>query len=426
MEKFTDINECLDFIQKIKRFKDKMSLDKLLLASEKLGNPHLSFKTIHIAGTNGKGSTLNMLKSILLDKGLKIGTYISPYVTVFNERITLNNQYISDEDILKYTNMVMPLYYEFLEKYEDNLTFFEIVTLMSFLYFRDQDVDYVLYEVGLGGLLDATNIIKPVLTIITNIGYDHMNVLGNTLEEIAIQKLGIVKKDIPLVTGIEETNLKTLFKDYVKDYNSDLYFVEHDLITNVELDLLSTTFSYKNYQDIKTSLIGYHQAKNAALVIEGIKALNKYSNLAITDTNIYNGLSKVFWPGRMEVIKKEPLVILDGAHNIHGINALVKSLEKFKDNYHIKCIFSCLADKETLKMITSLETVVDEIYFSSFDYIRAQDSNQMLELAHIKEKYSNDDYKALVFDVLNKSKKEDLVIITGSLYFISTVRKLFI
>lgn len=426
MEKFTDINECLDFIQKIKRFKDKMSLDKLLLASEKLGNPHLSFKTIHIAGTNGKGSTLNMLKSILLDKGLKIGTYISPYVTVFNERITLNNQYISDEDILKYTNMVMPLYYEFLEKYEDNLTFFEIVTLMSFLYFRDQDVDYVLYEVGLGGLLDATNIIKPVLTIITNIGYDHMNVLGNTLEEIAIQKLGIVKKDIPLVTGIEETNLKTLFKDYVKDYNSDLYFVDHDLITNVELDLLSTTFSYKNYQDIKTSLIGYHQAKNAALVIEGIKALNKYSKLAITDTNIYNGLSKVFWPGRMEVIKKEPLVILDGAHNIHGINALVKSLEKFKDNYHIKCIFSCLADKETLKMITSLETVVDEIYFSSFDYIRAQDSNQMFELAHIKEKYSNDDYKALVFDVLNKSKKEDLVIITGSLYFISTVRKLFI
>ncbi|MDY0023874.1 MAG: Mur ligase family protein, partial [Candidatus Izemoplasmatales bacterium] len=198
---FKTVSEAQNWIENIKRFGSKLDLKRMEKVVEILGHPEKSFKSVHVAGTNGKGSTSTYLKSILAQAGFKVGIYTSPYVVKFNERIAINDEYISDDDLVKYANILYPLTEKMLLE-DETVTFFEILTLMSFLYFKDNQVDYAIIEVGLGGLLDATNVIIPEISVITNISYDHMKQLGNTLESIALNYLGIVKDNVPLFTSI--------------------------------------------------------------------------------------------------------------------------------------------------------------------------------------------------------------------------------
>jgi dihydrofolate synthase/folylpolyglutamate synthase len=209
---FHNSKDAINWIESVKKFGDKLDLTRMELACTILGHPEKELNVIHVAGTNGKGSTVSFLKHILLEQGYNVGTFTSPYIVRFNERITYNFNDISDDEFLLYVNKVYSLSCEVLEQFNEVITFFELITLISFLYFKDKKPDYVIYEVGLGGRLDATNVVSPIITAITSISFDHMGVLGDTIQDIALNKLGIVKEHIPLVTAIDQDDLKELFE----------------------------------------------------------------------------------------------------------------------------------------------------------------------------------------------------------------------
>lgn len=418
---FKTLEEAQIWIENIKRFGSKLDLKRMEKAVEILGHPEKSFKSIHVGGTNGKGSTSTYLKKILTEAGFKVGIYTSPYVVKFNERIGIGDEYISDEDLIHYANILYPLTEEMLEE-DETVTFFEVLTLMAFLYFRDQKVEYGIIEVGLGGLLDATNVIIPEISVITNISYDHMKQLGNSLESIAINKLGIVKENISLVTSVENETLMPLFYEVTHNKNSLIKFVEFDKIANISVKE-TTSFTYKD-KDYILNLTGFHQVKNACLAIEVIKLLAEVNDLVITEDNIYQGLNKAFWPGRFEIFNKN--IVIDGAHNIGGIQALISSVKSVYSGKYIKCLFSVMRDKEHKKIIEELDNFCDELYFTEFEYQRRADAEELfLESSHYHKSFHKD-YKQIFNQLCQELKTDEVLIITGSLYFISEIRKLLV
>lgn len=414
---FNTINEAIDWIESVKRFGDKFDLSRMELACELLGNPEKKLPVIHIAGTNGKGSTVSYLKHILLEANYNVGTFTSPYIVRFNERITYNHKDISDKELLQYINEVKELHDLVLEKHNDIVTFFELVTLISFMFFRDLEVDFVIYEVGLGGTLDATNVVIPLITAITSISYDHMSVLGNTLEEIAMNKLGIVKSPAPLVSTIVEPELIELFKNYANSKDIELHLITENDITKIDYGS-RTNFTYNNNR-YQISLLGVHQVRNASLAIEIINQLVIRQNLHIELSSVQKGLLKTYWPGRLERFGN---VILDGAHNIGGFNALKDSMNVlFKDKY-IKVLFTSMADKEYIGNIKMTESFADELHFTQFDYPRCETAENLYNVSHHNNKTIHlDAINAL--NELKNLKENEILLVTGSLYFISYIRK---
>ncbi|MCK5388344.1 MAG: bifunctional folylpolyglutamate synthase/dihydrofolate synthase [Candidatus Izimaplasma sp.] len=414
---FNKLDDAIVWIESIKRFGDKYDLSRMELACEILGNPENDLNVIHVAGTNGKGSTVSYLKHILLSEGYNVGTFTSPYIVSFNERITYNYDDITSEELLYYINKVYSLHYEVLDKYNDAISFFELLTLISLLYFKDKQCDYIIYEVGLGGRLDATNIVKPIITAITNINFDHMYILGNTLEEISLCKLGIVKDKIPLVTSEINPDLLEIFKDYTNNKNAELTIVSETDITNRHYGEIST-FEYKNVE-YAIKMIGTHQIVNASLAIEIITQLNKIKKTSVSLSNIKLGLSKTNWPGRLETFGN---IILDGAHNIGGVTVLKDSmLTLYKDKY-IKVLFTSMADKEYFDVIKVLETFAHEIHFTDFDYPRCESAKNLYDVSSHPLKYLESNIDDALKS-LKDLKDNEILLITGSLYFISLVRK---
>jgi len=414
---FNKLDEAISWIESIKRFGDKYDLSRMELACDMLGNPENSLNVIHVAGTNGKGSTVSYLKHILLAEGYNVGTFTSPYIISFNERITYNYDNISSEDLLFYINKVYSLHFEVLEKYNDAISFFELLTLISLLYFKDKQCDYIIYEVGLGGRLDATNIVVPIITAITNINYDHMHILGGTLEEIALCKLGIVKEGIPLVTSEINPDLLELFKEYTKNKKAPIVIVNEKDITDPHFSEIST-FKYKD-EEFKIKMMGTHQVVNASLAIEIIKELNKIKKTSVSLSNIRLGLLKTNWPGRLETFGN---IILDGAHNIGGITVLKDSmLTLYKDKY-IKVLFTSMSDKEYFDVIKVLESFVDEIHFTDFDYPRCESAKNLYDVSSHPSKYLESSVDSAL-ESLRDLKDNEILLVTGSLYFISLVRK---
>jgi len=412
---FKNFTQTKEWIENIKKFGSKLDLSRISTVLEKLGNPQNQFKSIHIAGTNGKGSTASYISNILIESGRKVGLYTSPYIVKFNERIAINSEYISDENVIKYANQIYPTWKEMYDN-EETVTFFEVLTVICFLYFRDESVDYAVIEVGLGGTLDATNVIIPELSVITNISYDHMNVLGDTLESIALNKLGIVKPNIPLVTSVKNNKLYPLFGQVTAKNDSELTFVSFDKLKDIELDE-STKFKYKN-KEYKLNLVGQHQALNASLAIEAIKKLN----LGINQQTIKKGLEKTKWPGRFEIFNHN--IVLDGAHNIGGIEALEKTVNKMYKDKYIKCLVSIMYDKEHQKIIEVLDNFCDELYFTEFEYIRRADAEELFNESHHHNKRFYKDHKDIFIRLANRLKDNEILLVTGSLYFISEIRKL--
>ena len=306
--KFIDVQEFISWVQVQKRFSKKVSLDKMKYYCNLFNNPQDKFKSIHVTGTNGKGSTVAMLKNILIKKGLHIATYTSPYITCFNERITYDNQYISDDELLKYANLILSKYRQIEKDGYELPTFFEFITLVAFLYFSNlDDLDLAIVEVGMGGRLDATNVITPLLSIITNVAFDHMQVLGNTLEEILGEKLGIVKEKIPFICGIDTTDLQNICLDVAKHKDAIVIFPAFDKVKVQKVAIDYSLFSYENFKDIRLNLAGFHQIHNALVVIEAFKLLKdilKNYDITLIDDDLYIGLSDVTWVGRLEMISK--------------------------------------------------------------------------------------------------------------------------
>ncbi len=407
---FSNVLDCISFINNIK-VERRTSLDRMKEALEKLGNLENNFKKIHVGGTNGKGSTSMFIKNILIECGYNVGCFVSPYVVKFNERIQFNDSYISDEDLIIHTNKVYPIYEEL------HVSFFEFLSLVAISYFASKNVNYVIMEVGMGGLLDATNAINYDLSLITNIGLDHMEHLGNSLEEIAISKLGIVKENNHLITTVDES-LHDLFKSYCDAKNAHVSFINKDDILIYPCEMCSFEFEEVTYD---LFMLGNHQAFNASLAIKACK----YLLPDIKKKRIKKALERTIWPGRLERVNITPRVILDGAHNILGITALNETIKHAYKNRNVKIIFCAMKDKETQKMIEILEETASYMVFTQIDYYRSSEALDLYNACKLEKKDLIVDPKEAVRKTIREALDDDIIIITGSLYFISLIRPMF-
>ena len=404
-----NLNEAINWLETRPRFKDKVSLDKMILATKKLGNPQDHFKSIHITGTNGKGSVAHYLSSVLAHQ-YKVGLFISPYIIKFNERIQINNDMIDDETLLNQIVFIKDFSEAFYEQTNEHLTFFELLTLMAFKYFREEKVDYAIIEVGIGGALDATNVITPILSIITTVGLDHQKQLGNTLESILLNKLGIVKEGVPLITGVLGFN--ELIDAYLGKLNSKVYYLDTSKIKLIKPYPLEFKFEYHTY---KPSLQGLYQMENISLSVMALNLLFPKMPVQM----IKDGIKEATNPARFEIIEENPTIILDGAHNKEAINNLDAI---FKDK-KIKVLFACMQDKPFNEMLASLSEITNDITLTTIDYHRALDINSeelLFDLPRIKDPIE-------AFNkIYNLLDKDDVLVITGSLYFASFMRNYLI
>ncbi len=411
----------LEWLGTQNKFSMKLHLKRIQRASELLENPQDDLKSIHIAGTNGKGSTVNYISRLLIESGFKVGIYISPYIISFNERIQINHEYITDDDLIKYANMILPIINQVEKEMKDEMTEFEIITLLSFVYFKEKNVDYVVYEVGLGGRYDATNIIRPLVCGITNISYDHMGVLGNTLKQIAYEKVGIAKEGIPLYTTEEREELLKVFDDYCQEKNTKLISCDIVEMKNQGFSEHGMQFNYKGL-DLYIPMLGYHQVKNVLLALNIYEYLMKIRKMSIKDEYIYNGLKNSKWGARLEVINEKPLVIVDGSHNIDGVITLVNAMRLYIDKgYTIHTVFAALKDKETDKMLELLQSISKSLTLTSFDYYRANTAKNLYNQLNKDNISYDEDYKVVINKKIKEIKDKELLLLTGSLYFISKV-----
>ena len=401
--KFNDIQSFIDYTTN-RMNKGRFSLDHFKALLESLGNPQYRLKTVHIAGTNGKGSTTNYLRAILQASGLRVGTFTSPHLEVHNDRIRINDVYISDEQLLYYGNR----FAELIE--ENNLSMFEIDTLIAIHFFLDQDVDIALFEVGLGGRLDATNVIMPLVSLITTIGFDHMDILGDTLALISMEKAGIVKEGVPLYTSEDKPECLDVFKQICIERNAKFNTIKE--AQNIELKY-GIRFNYDNLS-IHLNTSALYQVKNASLAIAGARYLSNY--FEINDDDIIDGLKDTQWKGRFELVSTNPHIIIDGAHNTHGVSALVESARYLPKPLVI--VFSALRDKETDAMLDDLLSIADEVIVTEFEFYRAA-SLEMLRHGNVLA--IQDNHEAIRKGIA--LSLNGTCLITGSLYFISQVKQ---
>ena len=411
---FNTIDEVYNYLYNQKKTAPRENLDRISRCAGLL-NIKTPYKKIHVAGTNGKGSTCQYIKNMLSLKNLHVGMFVSPFVISFNERIQINDRYISDSEIMHYMNILYDFNKKYEEEYNDHLPFFELTLLMALMWFSDRNIDIAIIECGLGGLLDSTNFLDYDLALITNIGFDHIQQLGNTLESIANHKLGIAKPNMTCITTVDDS-LKDYFKEYAKNNNVNMIFVND--VKNINVSD-KTYFEYKN-EKYASSLLGEYQAFNASLAIEAIKYFDKDYPKTLIDFALEN----IKWPGRMEVLNQSPLILLDGAHNIHAINAITNTIANLKGNRKVKTVFSALQDKEYPKMIKKLEEITDYFYFTKIIDLRQIEDIHFEEYTN-KEYDINNDFKNCLDTAISKLDKNDILLITGSLHFVSQIREYY-
>ncbi len=401
--RFKHSSEIIDLIEKRKTNTIKLRSFKAFI--EKVGQPQLQLNCIHIGGTNGKGSTTNTVAHIMMEAGYKVGMFTSPYLETHHDRIRINNEFIEDTFIVQCANT----YYNDWEQF--GLSMFEIDMFIALLYFVENKVDYAVFEVGLGGELDATNIIQPLVCAITNIGLDHMDFLGSTYEAIAQAKAGIVKEGIPLITSEEKGVCLDVFKEVCNQQNSRFILCEQ--VTHIETQP-HLQFNYKNYKGLQQLNQAKYQAKNISLAIEIIDYLNSQNLIQVSEQQLYKGVRKAKWKGRFELVSTHPKIIVDGAHNKEGILALIDTCQNLP-NIHI--IFSALQDKPFKEMLEVLQTISRDVVVCEFDFYRAATIQNMQIDDNIRA--IPDFKKALEYT----TKQEGVTIVCGSLYFISQVRE---
>ena len=355
----------------------KLGLTRITELLNLMGNPHHNLKFIHIAGTNGKGSTAAMTSSILTAAGYNVGMYISPFINRFNERIQLNNRPISDEDLAELTGYVR----DYAESMIPDLpTEFEVITAVGFEYFKRKGCDIVVLEVGLGGEFDSTNVIgTPELAIITPIGLDHTRILGDTIEQIAYAKAGIIKQNTDVVVhGQNEPAIK-VFKAKCDNTSSNLHVVDFTTLIDTAYNLDYQTFSFGRFKDVQLGLIGAYQSHNAAVVLTAIDVLIT-KGYYITDESIYKGMHNVKWPARFEVLSKEPVMIVDGGHNPHGVRGTCASISRYFGEERIPILMGVMADKDVSGILDIIIPHASVIYTVHPDNPRSMSCDGLADL----------------------------------------------
>jgi dihydrofolate synthase/folylpolyglutamate synthase len=390
------------YLESLEKFGMNLGLKRITYLLDNLGNPQRQFKSIHIAGTNGKGSTAAMIASILKKAGYKVGLYTSPHIFEYTERIQINGKQISDKDFKLGLNIISEIPSPSGRGWRPERkrvragvhpTVFEALTAVAFWYFARKQVDFAVVEVGLGGRLDATNVLVPLVSVITNIDLEHTEVLGRSLSKVAAEKAAIIKPGVPVVTAeIKPAALKVMKRGAMK-YGSLLFKVE-------------------GYDSVKIPhLLGEHQKLNAACAVSAIRL----ARINVTRPQIRNGLKRAYWPGRFQIISRKPLVILDGAHNPAGIKALIKTVQQ---NFHGKftVIFGCQKTKDYKRILAELKPLISELIITRSSHLQAQDPL----LIHKKMKWKVPTYVAhSVSEAILRWDQKTPLLITGSLFLVA-------
>lgn len=403
-------------------------LERMVELLDLRGNPHLKIKVIHIGGTNGKGSTIAFLKNMLEKLGLRAGVFSSPYLIHYTDQIAINGESIPEARL----ESLMVNYRLLLEGEHapalQGTTEFEIMTAIAYDYFASEKVDVSIMEVGMGGLLDSTNVCQPILTGITTIGLDHVALLGNTLEAIAEQKAGIIKQGIPLVTGhIDPEALAVIDRVAArKDAPRIIYGKDYQVSHQVSVGT-GEVFDYTSplrQGRFQTGLLGLHQVENAGMALALLDTFCQETGRELPENDIVaQALEGTSWPGRLEIVSREPLMILDGAHNPHAIKALLATLEERFTDYHKEILFTCIKTKALEDMLDLLKTVPDaKLTLTHFDDSRATDEDVLKATAHSRNLNYQGWQEFLDQQLTEDEEKKTVRIITGSLYFLSQVR----
>ncbi|HEM5255165.1 TPA: bifunctional folylpolyglutamate synthase/dihydrofolate synthase [Streptococcus suis] len=387
-------------------------MEKIEYTLEQLGNPQFAVPVIHVAGTNGKGSTIAFMRQLFQAHGLRVGSFVSPHMVSVHDRICIDSQPISDYDFQHYLQKVYDLEQEVATRYEP-FRYFEVMVLIMFLYFQDQQPDVALVEVGIGGLLDTTNVVSPALSVITSIGMDHQDLLGSTLGEIAEQKAGIIKENMPVVLGPLSPETTAICRQIALDNQAPIYQFGQEFtykagqFSNTDIDL----------SELVLGLAGHHQEENAAVALQTFLLYMTNIQKDIQPQLIQKALAQTSWPGRLELVAQAPKIYLDGAHNVPAIERLVEFIQVQEEPVTI--LFSALRRKDFQEMLELLDEKLPHtaLVLTSFAYDGALSEENRQGRDYVEN------YQQFIEDW--KSSKQGILIVTGSLYFISEVRRIF-
>jgi dihydrofolate synthase/folylpolyglutamate synthase len=426
---FATYEEAMEWIHTRKGMGPKPGIVRMKWLMEKLDHPERKFRSIHIAGTNGKGSNVAYLRSLFMAAGYTVGTFTSPHIVSFNERIGVNGANIPDEDVLEQANILHALYEEISLTDMGPLTEFEVVTAMMFSYFGSHPCDVVLLEVGLGGLYDSTNIAEPDLSLITTIGKDHSNILGDTLAEIAYQKAGIIKQETPVVIGRLPEVAVAVMQDTAERQAAPLYAFGPDFsVSNWhEGSDYHEVFDFSSrlgtFENLEITLMGGHQVDNAATALQTFLLFCEKHALSYSEATVKAGLLGAAWPVRMEIISQAPFVMLDGAHNIPAMEVLTEAIKKKFADKDITILLAALADKDLEEMGQLIKSIPgSKLHVTSFDFPRAASIKELCERMGVSQAAAYEDWRFAIDDLTTKQSEGGMLLVTGSLYFLSEVR----
>lgn len=417
--------DVIEYLKKFYKGTKNPSLKAMKYFMDVYNDFEKKMKFIHIAGTNGKGSCTEIISNILMKQGYKVGKFLSPHLIRYNERISINGREISDEEMLKLIEELKPIIHKYNEKEDVNITLFELETIMALLFFYRNNVDFVVLETGLGGLYDSTNIItKPLVSVISSIGYDHMHILGNTLTEIAYQKAGIIKDDSNTVIFEQQEDVYNVFVSECRKKNNNLHIVRESDISNYDFDINFQYFDYKNIKKLSINLKGKIQIQNASLCIEVMNILNELGyNVSVE--SIKEGLKTVVHRGRMEQLNDKPVIIYDGAHNEPAILNLQNMVKMYYKNIKRVYIISILKTKDYSKMLKLLSEDKEALFVmtsgnDSERYVSKEELYKcMNEYVEKNRIYKSDLEEAIVTAMNNSNDTVNFVI--GSFYVYGTV-----
>ncbi|MHB8064049.1 MAG: bifunctional folylpolyglutamate synthase/dihydrofolate synthase [Ruminiclostridium sp.] len=417
-------DEAMVYIHGTLKFGSKPGLQRICKLLELMGNPHKKLKFVHIAGTNGKGSTSAFISNILNNSGYRTGLFTSPYIQRFTERIRINNKEIAEDELAELITYAKSKIDIMLNLGLDHPTEFEINTAIAFEYFYRQKCQINVIEAGLGGREDSTNIIEsPEVSVITTISLDHTDILGGTITEIAQHKAGIIKPDSDAVIYPQKPEVEIIFEQVCKSQNSTIHKVSLASLALKEYSLDGQLFDYKNYKDLYIRLLGDHQLHNAAVAIDACEIL-VHKGFKIDYNNIRKGLTETIWPGRLEIISKNPLILIDGAHNFEGGQSLNAALEKYFANKCKVFIVGFLRDKDYHQIMAMLASKAKLIITVTPNNERAIPSS---ELANILRQFSNNVQDGITLEnslklALENIDEESVICVFGSLYMIGEFR----
>ena len=403
-----NLSQTLESLYKLQRRGIKMGLNHTLWLLKFLNNPQDNFKTIHLAGTNGKGSTAAIINSILIANGYKVGLYTSPHLISFNERIRVNGATITDEEIISFMKHVEPAINEI------KSTFFEVTTAMAFYHFNDNDVDVAIIETGLGGRLDSTNVVNPSLTVMTPISLDHRDILGSTIEKIAKEKAGIIKRGVPLITANQVNNVSKILEKRIREKES----VMHTCPNPESVKLSSDGTSFEVYgNNFSTPLIGEHQAQNAALAMASIKLFNP----KISYETIGKGLRNVYWPGRLQQVSDK--IYYDVAHNENGVKSVLSNLSRMFPTSKFYGLLCLKGDKEIDCIAESIKSQFEMLFVStSKDGLLMKSERLSKELHNLKvENFPSSNINSSISKINKVRNSNDVILIFGSHYIANEV-----